>query len=130
MAKKTILIVEDNMIIAIDIQERIKNFGYIVPAIVSSGEEALNKTEELKPDLVIMDIGLKGTMNGIETGKMIRENFNLPVIYITGNRSLLKQANITDPCIDKPFIDEELKGLISELLNKPLLSQDPAISIQ
>ncbi|MDO8550088.1 MAG: response regulator [Ignavibacteria bacterium] len=120
MANKTILIVEDNMIIAIDIQERIKNFGYIVPAIVSSGEEALNKTEELKPDLVIMDIGLKGNMNGIETGKKIRENFNIPVIYLTGNSNLLKQANITDPCIDKPFNDDELKRLITKLINNSL----------
>ncbi len=130
MVKKKILIVEDNMIIAIDIKEKIKNFGYTVPAIVSSGEQALIKTEELKPDLVIMDIGLKGKMNGIETGKKIREDFNIPVIYITGNSSLHREANITDPCIDKPFNDEELKKLISEQLNMALLSQDPATSIQ
>jgi CheY-like chemotaxis protein len=113
MIKKKVLIVEDNMIIAIDIKEKIKNFGYTVPAIVSSGEQALNKTEELKPDLVIIDIGLKGNMNGIETGKMIRENFNIPIIYLTGNSSLHRQANLMDPYIDKPFNDEELKKIIT-----------------
>ncbi|HSP87735.1 MAG TPA: response regulator [Ignavibacteriaceae bacterium] len=118
---KNILIVEDNMIIALDIKEKIKNLGHTVPAIVSSGEQAIKITEELNPDLIIMDIGLKGNLNGIETGKIIRERFNIPLIYLTGNGNLHKQANITDPCIDKPFNDEELKKLINKLLdNQPV----------
>jgi CheY-like chemotaxis protein len=64
-----------------------------------------------------MDIGLKGSMNGIETVEKIRENFKIPVIYLTGNSDLLKQTNITDPCIVKPFEDEELKRLITSLLD-------------
>lgn len=120
MLKKKVLIVEDNMIIAIDIREKIKNCGYTVPAIVSSGEQALKKTEELKPDLVIMDIGLKGNMNGIETGKMISEIFNIPIIYLTGNSSLHKEANLNDPCIDKPFNDEELKRVIIKMIGNQM----------
>ena len=108
---KKVLIVEDNIIIAIDIQGRIESFGYSVPAIVASGDEALVKASELKPDLVLMDIGLKGKMTGIEAGKKIREDLNIPVLYLTGNRNLLKQNNITDPCIDKPYNDLELKRI-------------------
>jgi CheY-like chemotaxis protein len=117
MIQSNILIVEDDMIIAMDIQERLESFGNSVPTIVTTGEEAISKTPELKPDLIIMDIGLKGSMNGIETVEKIRENFKIPVIYLTGNSDLLKQTNITDPCIVKPFEDEELKRLITSLLD-------------
>jgi CheY-like chemotaxis protein len=117
MIQSNILIVEDDMIIAMDIQERLESFGDSVPTIVTTGEEAISKTPELKPDLIIMDIGLKGSMNGIETVEKIRENFKIPVIYLTGNSDLLKQTNITDPCIVKPFEDEELKRLITSLLD-------------
>lgn len=119
MTKQDILIVEDNMIIAIDIKGRIENFGYNVPAIVATGEQALRISAESKPDLVIMDIGLKGSMNGIETGMKIRKDFNIPVLYLTGNSNLLKQHNISDPWIDKPYSDSELKTLIDKLLEKP-----------
>jgi len=64
-----------------------------------------------------LDIGLKGSMNGIETGKKIRDDLSVPVIYLTGNSNLLKQYNIPDPWIDKPFNDMELKRLIDKLLN-------------
>jgi CheY-like chemotaxis protein len=117
MIQSNILIVEDDMIIAMDIQEGLESFGDSVPTIVTTGEEAISKTPELKPDLIIMDIGLKGSMNGIETVEKIRENFKIPVIYLTGNSDLLKQTNITDPCIVKPFEDEELKRLITSLLD-------------
>ncbi|HEX3034133.1 MAG TPA: response regulator [Thermodesulfobacteriota bacterium] len=119
MTKSNILIVEDNMIIAIDIQDRLESFGYAVPTIATTGEQAIAKTAELKPDLIIMDIGLNGNINGIETVEKIRENFKIPVIYLTGNSDLLKQANITDPYIVKPFEDEELKSLIASLLDNP-----------
>ena len=117
MIRSNILIVEDDMIIAMDIQERLESFGDNVPTIVTTGEEAISKTPELKPDLIIMDIGLKGSMNGIETVEKIREYFAIPVLYLTGNSDLLKQTNITDPCIVKPFEDEELKRLITSLLD-------------
>ncbi len=126
---KKVLIVEDNIIIAIDIQGRIESFGYSVPAIVASGDEALVKASELKPDLVLMDIGLKGKMTGIEAGKKIREDLKIPVLYLTGNRNLLKQNNITDPCIDKPYNDLELKKLINQLLDSSDTSGTNSTSI-
>ena len=119
MKKPNILIVEDNMIIAMDLQDRLEGFGYSVPAIITTGEETVANMAELKPDLIIMDIALKGSMNGIETAGKIRENFKIPVIYLTGNSDLLKHANITDHYITKPFEDEELKRLITLLLDNP-----------
>lgn len=118
MIKSNILIVEDDMIIAMDIQERLESFGDNVPTIVTTGEEAISKTPELKPDLIIMDIGLKGSMNGIETVEKIREYFAIPVLYLTANSDLLKQKKITDPCIVKPFEDDELKRSVTVLLDK------------
>src|SRR5919109_964146 len=117
MKKPNILIIEDNMIIAMDIQDRLESFGYGVPAIITTGEEAIANIAELKPDLIIMDVALKGSLNGIETARKIHEDFKVPVIYLTGNSDLLKQANITDPYIVKPFEDEELKRLITSLLD-------------
>ena len=118
MIRSNILIVEDDMVIAMDIQERLESFGDNVPTIVTTGEEAIFKAPELKPDLIIMDIGLKGGMNGIETVEKIREYFEIPVLYLTGNSDLLKQTNITDPCIVKPFEDDELKRSVTVLLDK------------
>lgn len=112
-----ILIVEDNMIIATDIQDRLESLGYEVPAIVATGEEAIIKTAELQPDLIVMDIGLRGKINGIEAVRRIRERYSTPVIYLTGNSDLLRQAKVTDPWIDKPFKEKELLSLIKSILD-------------
>lgn len=88
MAKAKILIVEDEIIIAKDIQNTLKSLGYDAPAIAFSGEEAIKKTEEIQPDLVLMNIALKGEMDGIEAATEIRNRFTIPVVYLTAYREL------------------------------------------
>lgn len=122
MNKTKILVVEDERITAKDMQISLQNLGYCVPAVVSSGEEALKKTEELKPDLVLMDIMLQGKMDGIEAADQIRSRFNIPVIYVTAyfDENRMERAKRTEPFgyIIKPFQDKELKGVIEMALYK------------
>ncbi len=80
MKKAKILIVEDQVIIARDLQWRLQNMGFNVPAIAGSGEGALNKVKEIKPDLVLMDVVLLGKMDGIETAEQIRSIADFCVI--------------------------------------------------
>jgi CheY-like chemotaxis protein len=78
---KQILVVEDEIITAMDLQTRLKNLGYNVPVVVSSGEEAIKKVKENNPDLVLMDINLNGEMDGIEAASKIhsfRYSSNIP----------------------------------------------------
>jgi len=122
MAKKKILVVEDEAMVAIDIKNTLIGMKYDVPAIVFSGEEALKKVEEIQPDLILMDIVLKGEMDGIEASQKIRERFGIPVVYLTAyaDSTTLKRAKITEPFgyILKPFEGRELHSTIEMALYK------------
>ena len=122
MADVQILVVEDENIVAKDIQNRLRHFGYTVPAVVSSGEEALRKTAEVSPDLVLMDIMLKGKMDGTEAAEQIRWRFNIPVVYLTAyaDPHTLQRAKETEPFgyILKPFEEKELHTAIEMALYK------------
>ena len=113
MAKAQILIVEDDGIVALDIQNRLKKLGYSVPAMMAYGEEAIKKVEEYNPALVLMDIVLKGKMDGIEAAEIIRSRFDIPVIFLTAHadEKMLERAKLTIPFgyILKPFQDRDLK---------------------
>lgn len=117
-----ILIVEDEGIVAKDLQSRLKGFGYSVPAIAASGKEALAKAAEFSPDLVLMDIRLKGEMDGIETAEKIRAVFKVPVVYSTAyaDDATLERAKVTEPFgyILKPFEERELYSVIEMALYK------------
>lgn len=117
MKKQNILIVEDNLIIALDLQERLMSRGYHIPAIASNGLQAVANASDFKPDLIMMDVGLKGEMNGIEAAQKIRETYEVPIIYVTGNCEILHQHRISDPCIGKPYDDRELEEKIDSLLS-------------
>lgn len=80
MAKKQILVVEDESIVAEHIRRSLQNMGYSVSSVASSGEEAIKEIEEQVPDLVLMDIVLQSEMDGIETARQIRSRFNIPII--------------------------------------------------
>ena len=116
MAKANILIAEDDGIVAMDIKSRLKNLGYSVSAIVSSGKEAVKKVKENHPDLVLMDIMLKDEMDGIKAADKIRTQFRVPVVYLTAyaDDKLLERAKLTEPFgyIIKPFEDRELHSVI------------------
>lgn len=117
-----ILVVEDEIIIAEDIQRKLKTMGYDVSAIVSSGEEAIKKIKENIPDLILMDIVLYGGMDGIETAGQIHSLFDIPVVYLTAyaDEKTLERAKITEPFgyLIKPFKERELQITIEIALYK------------
>ena len=122
MANAQILVVEDEGIIAKDIQNTLESLGYAVPAIASSGEEAIKKATETLPDLVLMDIVLTGHMDGVEAAGQIRDRFDIPVVYLTAyaDNKTLQRAKITEPYgyILKPFSERELYTTIEMALYK------------
>jgi PAS domain S-box-containing protein len=122
MKNANILVVEDESIVAKDIQSRLRKFGYYVPAIASTGEEAINKVAENHPDLVLMDIRIKGDMDGVEAAKEIHERFNVPIIYLTAyaDANTLARAKVTQPFgyILKPFKERELQTTIEIALSR------------
>ncbi|MEN9231272.1 MAG: response regulator [Thermostichus sp. DG02_5_bins_236] len=121
LVKGSILVVEDEKIIAKDIATVLKKFGYTVPAIASSGEEAVRRLEESPVDLVLMDIVLKGDIDGIEAAKRITERFNIPVVHLTAyaDDDTLSRVKETQPFgyIIKPFKERELYTTIEIALH-------------
>jgi CheY-like chemotaxis protein len=107
MAQVTILIVEDENIVALDIQSRVASLGYTVVAMARSGEQAIEKVAETHPDLVLMDIRLKGALDGVQAAEHIRARFDIPVVYVTAyaDEETLQWAKVTEPYgyILKPF---------------------------
>ncbi len=116
------LIVEDEAIVAEDIRNSLQGLGYTISAVVSSGKEAIAKIEEDRPDLVLMDIVLKGDMDGIEAASQIHSSFNIPVVYLTAftDEKTLERAKLTEPFgyIVKPFDDRELHSIIEMAIYK------------
>ena len=122
MTNAQILIVEDEIIVAENIRSRLKSLEYAVPAVVSSGEEAIQKAAETRPDLVLMDIKLEGDIDGVEAAEQIRARFDIPVVYLTAyaDEDTLQRAKITEPFgyILKPFEVRELQTAIEVALYK------------
>lgn len=118
----TILIVEDEKIIAKDIQRTVETLGYHVTDSVSSGEEAIRSIENILPNLILMDIMLKGDMSGIETAKRISHQFSVPIVYLTAltDEETLEKAKITEPFgfLLKPFDRRDLHNAIEIALYK------------
>ncbi|MBV5330247.1 MAG: response regulator, partial [Chlorobium sp.] len=112
MSDNRIMIVEDEEIVAADIRMSVEKMGYTVCAMASSGREAIQKAESTQPDLVLMDIGLKESMDGIEAATRIKDLYQIPVIYLTafGENTMLQKAKTAEPYgyITKPFNDREL----------------------
>jgi len=110
MAQIKVMIIEDELITAEAIAVLLKKLNYNPIAIVSSGEEAISKIKNLNLDLVLMDIILAGTMDGIETAKFINANYNIPIIFITayGDKKTLNRAKLSEPYgyIVKPITSE------------------------
>ena len=113
MPNHKIMIVEDEEIVAADIQTSIEKMGYAVCAMASSGLEAIQKAGLTQPDLALMDIVLKGSMDGIEAAAQIKKLYKIPVVYLTafGDDGILQRAKISAPYgyIIKPFRDRDLQ---------------------
>ncbi len=123
MTKKTkILIVEDEMIIAANISLQLTNLGYEVTGILSRGEEALLHIEQQQPDILLLDINLKGNIDGIETAQIMQKTFNIPIIYLTANADEVNfnRAKSTHPYafISKPFKKLDLERAIELTINR------------
>lgn len=122
MKSKKILIVEDEIIIAMEIADRLKSMGYEVLRIVSNGEMAIKTALSEKPDLILMDIMIQGEMDGIETASKILAHSSIPVIYLTANadESTLERAKVSDAFayLIKPFEERELNTTIEMALYK------------
>ena len=121
-AKVRILIVEDQNIIAMDLKNRLTSLGYEIPATAARGDEAIRWADVARPDLVLMDIVLKGEMDGVQAADQIRHRFDLPIIYLTAHSDdrTLERARLTEPYgyILKPFEDRELQLTIEIALYK------------
>ena len=104
---RRILVVEDELVVATDIQQRLVSLGYEVPSIASTGEEAVQLAAEGKPDLVLMDIVLPGGMDGVEAANQIRQQLDIPVVFLTAHSDehTFGRAKMSDPFgyVVKPF---------------------------
>lgn len=120
MEKARILIVDDEAIIAMEMENSLKTMGYVVSSIVDTGQKAIEKAEEDKPDLILMDIRINGEMDGIDTARVIRSRFGIPVIFSTAylDEERIERAKITMPFgyILKPIQKRDLKVTIEMAL--------------
>ncbi len=122
MAKTSILVVEDEAIVAKDIQNSLKKLGYNVPSMENTGEDAIESAGKYRPDLVLMDIMLKGQISGIDAAEQIKRRYEIPVIFLTAyaDESTLSKAKVTEPYgyIIKPFKEIDLHTSIEMALYK------------
>jgi CheY-like chemotaxis protein len=121
MSAKKIIIVEDEGIVCNDLRCYLSQIGYNVTASYYSGEEALKSCRNNPPDAALIDIGLQGQIDGIETAKQIMNQLNIPVIYITGyaDKSTISQARDTHPAdlLQKPINEDELKAALDRVFS-------------
>ena len=122
MKKAKVLLVENDNIVARDIENMLKGLGYDVPNILSRGKEAVENAKKLQPDLVLMDVKLQGEIDGVEAASRIYRNLNIPIVYITAfaDEKTMERAKITEPFgyILKPFNERELQASIEIALYK------------
>ena len=123
MTGETILVVEDEGLIALHLIELLEKAGYRVIDPAYSGEMALRTLEKSpKPDLILMDIGLAGSLDGIETAQHIRQRFSIPIIFVTAytsERTLERMREVApDGVIIKPFGYEDLLALVRKALDQ------------
>jgi CheY-like chemotaxis protein len=120
MAKPGILVVEDEKILALDLKMIIEDSGWRLTGIVSSGEDAIDGMRKDRPDLVLMDIKLEGGMDGIEAAEKIREEFDIPLVFITGNvdGNTVERAKKVGPAgfISKPLDMNKLTEMFEKIL--------------
>jgi DNA-binding LytR/AlgR family response regulator len=122
-----ILIVEDEMIIAANISLQLNKLGYEINGIVARGEEVMPSIRENKPDIILLDIQLKGKLDGIETAKLMQKEFEIPVIFLTSNTDdiYFNRAKAVKPYafISKPFKKLDLQYAIELAVNR-IINED------
>lgn len=128
MSKINVLVVEDESIVSKDIQHSLKKLGYNVVGAAATGEKAIELVRSEKPDLVLMDIMLKGDMSGIDTAEIVKKEVDIPVIYLTAyaDEATLAKAKITEPYgyIIKPFKEIDLHTSIEMAIYKSVKNKE------
>lgn len=128
MSGRTILVVEDEALVAEDIRETLAASGYHVPMIAATGDEAIARTAELRPDLVLMDIRIRGPRDGIDAANEIYERFEIPVVYLTAyaDDATLRRARASHPFgyLLKPFDEKQLQTNIEIALDRHRIESD------
>ena len=123
-----ILVVEDEMIIAANISLQLTSLGYEVSGIVPKGEEALMQIKENQPDIVLLDINLKGELDGVETAILMQKDYNIPIIYLTANadNEHFNRAKATNPYafISKPFKKLDLQHAIELTISRIMANEN------
>jgi CheY-like chemotaxis protein len=123
MDRKRILIVEDELIIALSNRSVVQKLGHEVAGVAVSGEEAVEKALALTPDLILMDITLAGSLSGVEAAIRIKEKLSVPVIFISSNTDnrTLRDARETAPYgfLMKPVSEQDMSVMISSVFEQP-----------
>jgi CheY-like chemotaxis protein len=123
-AAARILIVEDERLIAIDLQRRLTRLGYTVIALAASGMDAIQKALALRPDLVLMDIRLQGDMDGVEAAQQIQASAAIPVVFMTAyvDEETQQRVRATSPwgCLYKPFTPHQVQTTLEHVLSGQL----------
>ena len=118
----SILVVEDEKISCMLLEHLLSMLSYRVSGTASTGEEAIWKAESLRPNLVIMDVGLKGAMTGIQAAQVIRQQQQVPILFLTAYtyEEISNRHNLTDKYgfLSKPVMIEELEPKLKELLDQ------------
>lgn len=129
MKDARIFVVEDDYVVAKNLTFLLQNLGYKVQGVADTGEEALLQIKKEKPDLVILDIDLAGALNGIEVGRKLKEQFQVPFIYVTAHadEQTMAEALPTEPWayLAKPFNENTLRSSIELALYKIYQQKNP-----
>ena len=130
MTKKNtgkVMIVEDEVVIALRLQQRLTSMGFDITGIAYTGEEAVEKARSLRPDLILMDIMIPGKLDGIATANIVKAELDIPVVFLTAfsEDNIIERAKQTEPYgfILKPFQDREIKATIEIALYKNKLEK-------
>lgn len=122
MDRKKVLIVEDEPITAMEMKSTLRKIGYEVVSVVDRGSRAIKIVEDESPEIVLMDVNLKGEKDGIETAKQIRKITEIPIVYVTAysNEDTLERASHTNPegYLVKPVTDDDLASTLKMALSR------------
>ncbi len=129
-----ILIVEDEMVIGANISLQLSSLGYEITGVIPRGEEAIINVRQDTPDIILMDINLKGALDGVETVKLIQKEFDIPIIYLTANAddAHFNKAKATNPhaFISKPFKKLDLQHAIELVISKQDLKHNATKTVE
>lgn len=128
MKQATIMIVEDEALVALSLQKKLEKLKYSIPKIAHTGEEAVQEVEKIHPDLVLMDIKLSGKMDGVTAAEQIRQHNHIPVVFMTAysDEETLQRAKLSGPFgyILKPYDDRDIRTTIEIALYKNEMEQE------